>query len=202
MERNSRALAKGGGENSQTASVQQVVKETLRAIEKRSRLYRTLVITVSSILILPSIFAIVSRSATPLLAVGVLIPLAGTYLVIDGMRLTQWRAQILELWRSGELDLVVFAKSISAHPMIPRRTLEGMLASLPVASKARSTTEKDQVIWRLRATVRRDQLRTILATLGLMGMALSLGMVCAFRNPMLLAGFVIAAVMWAAARSL
>jgi hypothetical protein len=109
----------------------EALNATIVAIEARVRLYRSTVMLVAAILVLSGLAAAVFRSWGPLSAVILIAPVSGAFCAFDNRRVRNWRRQILELHAAHDLDLTGFAKAISAHPMVPRRTIEGMLASLP-----------------------------------------------------------------------
>lgn len=182
------------------------INMTLRAIEERARLYRGLIVIVSVTSVLSLLLAALLRSWTPLLGFGLLVPLAGGYLLLDGKRVGDWRKDILESWGSGNLNLAVFAKAIAAYPTIPPRTLDGMLSTLPKFSSeqrldALSDTQKQQAIARSDAASRKQELRTVLAVAAL---TLAVGLAAAaaeFRSAPMLACAVLVAVAWAAAKN-
>ena len=179
---------------------------TLRAIEDRARLYRGLIVVVSGTSVLALILAGLLRSWTPLLAFGLLVPLAGGYLLLDGRRVSRWRTEILDLWCRRDLKLALLAKSVSAYPSVPSRTLEGMLATLPPSSPdqkldALAELEKRKLAGTSSAASRRQELRTLVAVAALtLAVALAAG-AAQFRSVRMLLGSVFVVAVWAAVKN-
>jgi len=178
---------------------------TLRSIEERARLYRGLIVLVSATSVLACLLTVLLRSWTALLGLGLLIPFAGGYLLLDGRRVSRWRKGVLELWCRRDLQLVLFAKSVSAYPSIPPRTLEGMLSTLPESSTEQKLdalleVKKQQWVATTSAAARRQELRTLLAVVALtlaVGLA---GAAAQLRSPRILLGSVIVMAVWAAVK--
>jgi hypothetical protein len=179
---------------------------TLRAIEERTRLYRGLIVVVSVSSVLALLLAAILRSGTPLLGFGLLVPFAGGYLVLDGRRVSRWRKSILDLWCERDLNLALFAKSVSAYPSVPPRTLEGMLSALPkdladLKLDALSDTKKRQMVGASNAAERKQEARILLAVAALT-LAVALAAAAAWlRSGRALVCAVLVAVTWAAVKN-
>lgn len=179
---------------------------TLRAIEERASLYKGLIVLVSVTSVLALILAALLRSWIPLLGFGLLVPLASGYLLLDGRHVNRWRMNILELWCQRGLNLALFAKSISAYPSVPPRTLDGMLSAIPKDSAdqkldALSETKKQQIVGTNSAAARKQELRILLAV-GALTVAVALAAAAAwFRSGRVLVCAVLVAAMWGALKN-
>lgn len=100
-------------------------------IERRATFYRNLVVTVVLIGVASLVVALAARSLAGLAGVLFLIPACGLFFHLDARLLNGWRADLLERWAGGELDLEALRPALHGHPGLPRDTLDAMLATLP-----------------------------------------------------------------------
>jgi len=182
--------------------IQAAIQATLTAIQNRARLYRNLVVSVTVVVIGSVILAVIFRSVIPLLGLLLLVPLAGTYFVLDTRCTRLWSKHILGMWVEGELNLTAFSGAISAHQYVPRGTLEGMLGWLP-KNEGRigiAHENKLEIASRLEAAARRQQVLTSIAAAGLVAgpMLLIMSIISGSRLLFLLS--LASAAMWAIAR--
>ncbi len=184
--------------------MQAAIQATLTTIRNRARLYRNLVICVSVVVIGSPVAAAVFRSAFPLIVLSLLVPLVGTYFVLDSRYTGRWSKQVLELWSEGKLDPGVFSSTMRAHPYVPQGTLEGMLSALPVGygekRPARVSEERRRVLEQFQLLARRQERRTVLATLGFLCMLVCLGFSIQLRSAVLLACSVASFGLWLGSR--
>jgi len=155
--------------------MQAAIQATLAAIQNRARLYRNLVVSVTAVLIGSVVVAVVFRSLIPLIGFSLLVPLAGAYFVLDNRCTRLWSKQVLEMWAEGKLNLTAFSGAISAHPYVPRGTLEGMLGLLLLGGEtgrlaSLKAEDRTALCRRVDDTAGRHQRRIVLATAGLMSM--------------------------------
>ncbi len=111
------------------------IEQTETAIQRRARVFRNQVVVVSLVSLATILSAAATRSFAPLGAVLVLVPLAGSFLFADAILLTAWRSTLMAAWAACDLDLAAFCHTIRVHPTLPKPTLEGMLATLPVVGE-------------------------------------------------------------------
>jgi hypothetical protein len=181
--------------------MRQAIETTHVAIQDRAKLYRKLVVCVSFLLLASIISAIVVRRAIPLAGIVLLVPLAGTYFVLDGRLTRRWMREVLELWARRELDLEAFATAIRAHPWLPQRTVEGLLAGLSWGSHetrpaSLSGDDRKAVIARLEREASGHEWRTVLATAALLSALLCLGAAALLRSGWLLGWSFLSIVVW------
>jgi hypothetical protein len=132
LSRSSRRAAPGNAGSVQEVPVfAEAVNATLRTIEKRTGLYRNLIVGVCLLSIGCIVFAVIRRNWMWLLGGGLLVPLTGAYLWLDTRLVGQWQACILTLWLHRGLGLEIYKRTMSSDPRVPSKTLEGMLSVLP-----------------------------------------------------------------------
>ncbi len=107
------------------------IKVTTRTIDQRATLFRNLVIGIVVSVLIPTLWALIQFSWTPLTGVLLCIPLCVVFLCLDIIKMDQWQIQILKAWRHGNLDLEIFGQSMSTIRTLPQSTLQGMLETLP-----------------------------------------------------------------------
>jgi hypothetical protein len=177
------------------------IEATHCAIQKRARLYRKLMMCVSFILLASLVSAIVIRRAAPLFGILLLVPLSGTYFVVDSRFTRRWTRQVAELWAQRKLDLETFATAIRAHPLLPRGAVDGMLMGLPRASHETplaflSDHDRKALIDRLEQEANRQERRTMLATAALLSALACLGAGALLRSSWLLICSAVSLVLW------
>jgi hypothetical protein len=111
---------------------QTALAATAKTIRKRAWWYRNLVVSVAVVLVGSTLTALVLRSAQPLLACVAIVPLFAVFLLVDARLVIGWQAQMLDLWVNEQLELTSLRDALVAMPAIPPRTLNGMLALLPI----------------------------------------------------------------------
>jgi hypothetical protein len=104
---------------------------TVRAIEDRARLYRNLVVAVSTVSMLSILWAVLFRQWLALAALVLLVPLTGAFLFFDSRLVRRWRAGIIEMTGSRGLDSATFLKTISGFRHLPPSALKAMLVTIP-----------------------------------------------------------------------
>lgn len=104
-----------------------------RALERRARGYRRLIAFVALLPAALVVLALTLHTAAPLAGMLLLVPIAGSFFLTDARLLDRWRSEVLAAWRRAELDLAGLRAAVLAHPLLPRETLEGMMATLPSA---------------------------------------------------------------------
>ncbi len=121
------------------------IKVTTRTIDQRAALFRNLVIGIVVSVLIPTLWALIQFSWTPLTGVLLCIPLCVVFLCLDIKKMDQWQIQILTAWRHGDLDLEIFGQSMSTMRTLPQGTLHGMLETLPtkVISETWQNTSDD-----------------------------------------------------------
>jgi hypothetical protein len=186
--------------------MQAAIQATLTTIRNRARLYRNLVVCVSVVVIGSAVVAAIFRSVIPLIAFSMLVPLVGLYFVLDNRSTRLWGKHLLELWSEGKVDLGAFSAAMGAYPFVPRGTLEGMLSALPIESAEKrpssvSEERRKALLEQFGLQTRRQERRTVLATLGLLGMLVCLGSSILLRSGVLLACFVASFALWLGSRT-
>jgi hypothetical protein len=117
---------------------------TVRAIEDRARLYRNLVVAVSSVSVLSILLAVLFRHWIALTGFALLVPLTGGFLFFDCRLVRRWRAGIVEMARLRSLDVATFLKTISGFRHLPPNALKAMLSTIP-ASREESRQKTPQL---------------------------------------------------------
>jgi hypothetical protein len=110
--------------------IKEAVDATLQTIERRTRLYRNLVVCISVLSIISILLSIILLSWVPAYGLALLAPLTGAFLYIDSRRVRRWRAGIIDMWRFG-LSLKEFERTITSLRYVPHHSLKGMLSTLP-----------------------------------------------------------------------
>jgi hypothetical protein len=108
------------------------IDSTVRIIEDRARLYRNLVMAVSTVSVLSILMAILFRQWIAFSGLVLLVPLTGGFLILDSCLVRRWRTGIIEMKRVRSLDVVVFQKTVSGFRHFPPNSLKAMLSTLPV----------------------------------------------------------------------
>ena len=119
----------------------EAINVTLRTIEKRTRLYRSLLVGVWVVSLLSIVSALVLRNPTLLIGFGLLVPLAGSFFLLDCRQVGKWQEHLFNLWLGRGLRFEPYGQSMSSHPRVPPRTIEEMLSLLPSESAGRKIDE-------------------------------------------------------------
>jgi hypothetical protein len=76
---------------------------------------------------------VISWELVTLAALALLLPVCGIYFFLDNRLLNGWRSKLFESWVKGELDFEVLRQTVAGLTMLPKDTLQSMLATLPSA---------------------------------------------------------------------
>jgi hypothetical protein len=186
--------------------MKEALDATLLVIKTRARLYRSTVVAVVTIGVLSGLAAAAFRSWFPLSAVILVVPVSGTFCVLDGRLVRGWRRRILELRSAQDLDLTAFVKTISAHPMVPQQTFQGMLVSLPATSVggrlASSSEQRTVIVGGVEVSEQRQEVRSIVGTAALTGLLTCLAAAARFRSGWLVLGALGLLVIWVGSKKL
>lgn len=119
---------------------QEAMRATAGVIHTRARWYRNLVAGVAAVLLGSVLAALIAWSLAPLAGLLAVVPLCGAFFVLDGRLVLGWQRKVLSLWAEQDLDLNPLRDALTGMPMLPPRTLGGMLDLLP---KARDGTPSE-----------------------------------------------------------
>ena len=108
--------------------------ETTATIDRRARYYRNLIAAVSAMGLGSVVWAVISWTAAPLAGLSLLLPACGLFFFLDSRLLGEWQSGVMEAWVKKEIDFRAFRHAADANPVLPKATLQGMLATLPDAS--------------------------------------------------------------------
>jgi hypothetical protein len=109
------------------------IDQTTQTIDRRSKYYRNLIVTVTFVGLGTISLAVIVRSWLPLVGTLLLVPLCGLYLLIDGQLLNHWRNKLMLGWEKGDIDFNAFHQALMAISTLPQNTVKSMLATLPVS---------------------------------------------------------------------
>lgn len=96
-------------------------------------MFRNQIVAVAATAIVMIVWAILIGSFAPLAGLAVLLPVCGAFLLADHHVVENWRTDLLRSWTAGDLEFEAYRAAIRANPVLPKATLEGMLATLPSA---------------------------------------------------------------------
>jgi hypothetical protein len=110
----------------------EAINLTFRTMERRTWLFRNLVVCVSLTLLGSLVLAVIFRKWIFLL--GLLAPpfYAGCFVVIDGRTLRTWRDRVLAMRNERSLEVEQLKKLLSDLRHIPAATLQSMFATLNI----------------------------------------------------------------------
>lgn len=108
---------------------------TRLSLECRSARYRNLVVCVSLIGLAALIAALALWSPRPLLAWLLIVPVCGSFLIRDARAVARWRADLLEGWVAGTLDLDALREGLTSIKILPAATIAGMVDPLPTRAR-------------------------------------------------------------------
>jgi hypothetical protein len=110
----------------------EAINLTFRTMERRTRLYRNLVICVSLTLLGSLALAVVFRKWIILL--GLLAPpfYVGCFVYVDSRTLRAWRDRVLAMQNERSLEVEQLKKLLSDLRHIPAATLQSMFATLNI----------------------------------------------------------------------
>jgi hypothetical protein len=109
------------------------ITATEDTIHRRAALFRNQAIAVVVVLAFTLLYSLVATDWRPLFVLLVLVPMCGAFFIADDRTVDRWRQWLLSAWAAREIDFDAFKAALRAHPRLPRRTLDGMLDTLPVA---------------------------------------------------------------------
>jgi hypothetical protein len=145
--------------------LKEAVDATLQTIERRTRLYRNLVVCVATLSIASILLSIILLSWIPACGLILLAPTTGAFLLLDGRQVRRWQACVIEMWRRG-LILKEFERTVTSFRHVPPHSLNGMLSTLPKDSSQFNrdqATEEEKTFWaeKIDALGRRQQRKTL-----------------------------------------
>lgn len=106
---------------------------TTQTIDNRAKYYRNLVVAVVLTSLASMGWALVSWSLSPLSGLFLIFPICGLFFFIDAKLLNEWRDQLFQSWVKKDIDFCGLCDAVNAISILPKDTLQGMLATLPVA---------------------------------------------------------------------
>lgn len=124
--------------------VLQAIEMTSRTVERRTKLYRTLVIAVSLLVLLSLPSAIFLHQWIFLAGLVFMVPLIGGFSYIDARTVRSWRREIFHMRDTRNLDLAFFLKTIEEFPRSSLPTLEGMLSTITLEGENEGRFEEQQ----------------------------------------------------------
>ncbi len=113
----------------------QAIRLTTQAIDKRGALYRYLVVAVVLVGFASLIWALIRWSWWPLLGLISLVSLCSAFFCLDVYLVNRWRRQVLEMWIQGRIEVDNFCDTMMNLRVLPERTLQGLLDTLPAEKK-------------------------------------------------------------------
>jgi hypothetical protein len=106
------------------------VELTLRAIERRARLYRNTVVAVSALLICSPMAAVALRTWWPLLAVTLIPATVIIFFVLDAREVDEWCSRMRAIQATSTWTLTDFERAARSWRHLPQATLAGMIHTL------------------------------------------------------------------------
>jgi|APLak6261659701_1056019.scaffolds.fasta_scaffold00012_12 hypothetical protein len=106
---------------------------TTQTIDKRARYYRNLVVAVVLTSLVSIGWATMTWSLSPLSGLLLIFPISILFFFMDARLLNQWRSQLFQSWSKKDIDFCGLSHAVNAIPILPKDTLQGMLATLPIA---------------------------------------------------------------------
>ncbi len=103
---------------------------TSEILIERTKCYRALVIAFVVISLLSIVISIVTMNLWPMTGFLLLIPAYSLFLLCDGIKLNQWRTQVLISWKSKAIDINALKQALTTNKVLPPQTLDGMLETL------------------------------------------------------------------------
>jgi hypothetical protein len=107
---------------------------TTQTIDQRAKHYRNLVVAVVLVTVGSLAWTIIAKQFQALSGLILLFPICGLFFFLDSKLLNHWRSQLFGSWIKKELDFRSFCDAVNAISILPRATLQSMLATLPVAN--------------------------------------------------------------------
>ena len=97
------------------------------SIDRRARAYRNLVVAVVMLVAASIGLSLGLWSAFPLTLSLLVVPVCGLFFWMDAKTVHRWRSKTLASWVLGEIDLAALCQAIRANPLLPTKTVDGML---------------------------------------------------------------------------
>jgi hypothetical protein len=120
------------GQSNERSVIVEALDLTFRTIEQRIKRYRYLVISVATVTAVSLLLAIFYHQWLFVAGLILLVPLVGSFSVADSRSVRRWRAQILGMSRTRNLDLEFYVKTASDLRKAAPKILHDMLATIPV----------------------------------------------------------------------
>jgi hypothetical protein len=156
---------------SEAPALLQAVHATIQAIQTRARTYRWAVACVALALVVPIVLALAFLSWRPLPYVAMVVPVVGTFLVIDSRIVLNWQCRVLDMWLARELTLSELRQMVQAMRHLPTGTVTGMLGRLPASPPSEQpdklrATGRASIVRDCVARAQRQERRSVLSTAG------------------------------------
>jgi hypothetical protein len=110
--------------------------EMLALIANRRTALRTIVLAVGLTVFL-AILSLPLRPSVALAGPPCLLWLWTSYILVDTWLVFRWRAKLIGSWRTGEINLGIFAGASETLPTLPQNTIQTLLHTLPVLPPTR-----------------------------------------------------------------
>jgi hypothetical protein len=177
-------------------ALQQAMRLTERTIRLRLISYRCLVIIIGLIALISLLLTAIMLSWRPLLGFLLFLPLTGAFLHVDCVLVNRWRRNLLARWARAEVDLDMFSQVLEAIGVMPVRTLQSMLSSLPTLKNLNTSYDiAPPVRWALAATLHTINAcqsdRTLFASIAFTTVLASLALAAALPSWLALAGVMV-----------
>jgi len=130
------------GQSTEKPVLVEALDLTFRTIEKRTKLYRTLVIVVAAITVTSITCSILYQRWLFFAGLILLVPLVGGFSIIDSRCVRHWRTQILNMSRARNLDLQLYIKTASELRKISPRILQDMLTTIPSSQRTEGSQQQ------------------------------------------------------------
>ncbi|MGV6809100.1 MAG: hypothetical protein ACWA5U_04415 [bacterium] len=140
---------------------------TKYTIEKRSTIYRNLIVFISLSLAISPIISLLSLSWSPLVAWLAIPFFYSIFLSVDHHLLSKWQFDILSHWKDDKLKLSFLGQSLLHLPIFPESTIKSMLGLLPQHQKIDTLRfeERTQIIKVLKVIHHCHNIRNIVLVL-------------------------------------
>lgn len=107
------------------------VPQLIRLYGRRRWALRVLVLSVGTSVVL--VLALLPFSPGTAMRLALLTPTClSAYLLVDSLLHLLWRARTIAAWRTGELNLGVFAEGLASLPNLPKHSTQAILDTLPI----------------------------------------------------------------------
>jgi hypothetical protein len=147
------------------------IRATVSTVDARGRAYRWAVVAMAFAVCAPLLWALVSLSWRPLPFAALVVPVVGSFLVVDNQLVVRWQRRILTAWASGDFPLSAFRQTLQAIRHLPASTVAGMVERLPTSDAPDycdrlPEAARGSVVGLCLARTERQTQRTLLATAG------------------------------------